>query len=127
MPQRSWLRTAALIANVGGAIGAIGFWIHATQHPPLLIIVLFVVWVLSPFALLGVAHARARGWTVEMQKALYYAALFVALGTLAIYTDDALHHRAAHRAFVYVLVPPVSWVVTVAAVSIGALRGRRGS
>ena len=121
------LRTAALVAVLAGAVGAIGLWIHAARHPPPLIIALFVVWVLSPFAILGIGHVVAKRWSSGTQKALYWVTLFIALATLVIYGDDAIAHRTAHPAFVYVAVPPASWLVTVAAVTIGALRARKGT
>jgi multisubunit Na+/H+ antiporter MnhG subunit len=121
----SWLRFAAVVAVIAGAGGSLGLWIHAAQHPPLIIIALFVIWVLSPFALLGIGYANAQRWTFEAQKALYCVTLFIALATIVIYADDALNHRSAHRAFVYVIVPPVSWLLMVAAVTVGALRARK--
>src|SRR3979490_2114682 len=66
------LRLTALIALVIGAVGSIGVWIRAAQHPPPLIIVLFVVWVLSPFVVLGIAHVVAKRWTPSTQAALYW-------------------------------------------------------
>jgi hypothetical protein len=125
-PQSLWqLRAAALVAVLAGAIGAIGLWIHAARHPPPLIVALFVLWVLSPFAILGIGCVVAKRWSPGLQKALYWVALFVALATLVIYRDDAIAHRTTHPAFVYVAVPPASWLVTIAAVTITALRARK--
>ena len=114
------------MAILAGAVGAIGLWINALKHPALLIIALFVVWVLSPFVILGASHVVAKRWSPDTQKALYWATLFIAIATLLIYGDDAIARRATHPAFVYVAVPPVSWLVTIAAITIGALRARRG-
>jgi uncharacterized membrane protein len=119
------LRAAALIANVAGAVGSLGLWIHAARHPPPLIIALFVVWVLSPFVILGAGHILARRWLPGTQSALYWVTLFVALAALVIYTDDAIAHRAAHPAFVYTAVPPILWAITGAAIAIGAARARK--
>lgn len=119
------LRTAALVAVLAGAVGAIGLWIYAARHPPPLIIALFVVWVLSPFAILGIGHVVAKRWSPGTQKALYWVTLFIVLANLVIYGDDAVAHRTAHPAFVYVAVPPASWLVTIAAVTIGALMAKR--
>jgi hypothetical protein len=119
------MRVAALVAVLAGAVGAIGLWIYAAKHPPPLIIALFVVWVLSPFVILGIGHVVAKRWSPGTQKALYWVTLIIALATLVIYGDDAIAHRTTHPAFVYVAVPPASWLVTIAAVLIAALMAKR--
>lgn len=118
-------RAGALGANIAGAAGSLGLWIHAARHPPPLIIALFVVWVLSPFLILWAGHVVATRWLPGTQSALCGVTLFIALATLVIYTDDAIAHRTTHPAFVYVAVPPASWLLIVAAVAIGALKARR--
>jgi len=119
------LRLTALIALVIGAAGSIGLWIHAARHPPPLIIVLFVVWVLSPFVVLGIGHVVAKRWAPGTQSALYWVTLLVTLGSIVIYADDAVAHRTAHPAFVYVAVPPASWVVSAVAIGLGAWLAKR--
>jgi len=110
-----------MIAVLAGAAGSICFWFHASRHPPLLIVLLFLIWVLSPFAMLVLADAVSRRWSVLTRATLYIVMLVVALGSLAIYGDDALGHRTTKAAFVYVIVPPVSWLLTAIAVPIAAL------
>ena len=114
------LRLTALIALVIGAVGSIGLWIRAAQHPPPLIIVLFVVWVLSPFVVLGIGHVVAKRWAPSTQAALYWVTLLVSVASIVIYADDAVSHRTAHRAAVYVVVPPASWIVSAIAIGLGA-------
>jgi hypothetical protein len=114
------LRFTALIALVIGAAGSLGLWIHATQHPPPLIIVLFVVWVLSPFVILGIGHVMVKRRAPSTQVALCWVTLLVAVASIAIYTDDAVSHRTAHPAAVYVVVPPASWLVSIVAIGLGA-------
>ena len=42
------LRPVGLIAALAGAVGSMGFMLHASQHPPRILLVLFVIWVLAP-------------------------------------------------------------------------------
>lgn len=120
------LRAVGLSALVIGAMGSIGFLFHARQHPPLFLLALFVIWILSPFVALGVADAISKRWSILTRTMLYSVMLVVALGTLAVYGDDALGRRTAHPAFVYVLVPPVSLALIAIALSITAvISGRR--
>jgi hypothetical protein len=119
------LRLTALIALVIGAVGSIGLWIRAAQHPPPLIIVLFVVWVLSPFVVLGIGHVVAKRWAPSTQTALYWVTLLVTVASIAIYAHDAVAHRTTHPAFVYVAVPPASWLASAVALGAGAWIAKR--
>ncbi len=123
------LRAAALIAVLTGAVVSVGLMLRA-GHPPLFLRVLFVIWVLSPFVALLWADTVSKRWSTPTRATLYSVMLVVALGSLAIYGNDALRPRKAQPAFVYVLVPPASWlfaalVVPIAAVMSGR-RSRRG-
>jgi predicted membrane channel-forming protein YqfA (hemolysin III family) len=119
------MRTIAFLALIAGAAGSVGLLLHAKQHPPPLLIVLFVIWVLAPFACFGVAYKVSTPWPSGTQATLYIAIVFVALASLLVYGDDALHHRTPHPAFVYVAVPPVSGLLAAIAVSISAFKARR--
>lgn len=119
------MRASAIIALVVGAAGSIGLMLHARQHPSPLLVGLFVIWVLSPFAALSVAHRASKRWSLGTQATLHLVTMFIALASLLIYGDDEVNHRATHPAFVYVAVPPATWLFGVIALSIAALRGRR--
>jgi phage-related holin len=122
------LRAAGRIALLLGAAGSISLLFHASQHPPLFLLVLFVIWVLGPFVALGVADRISKRWSNLTRKILYIAMLVVALSTLSVYGDDAVGRRTAHPAFVYVVVPPVSVAFIAIALLIAAvLSGPRSS
>ena len=95
-----------------------------TATPILLLI--FAIWVLSPFALLVAAYARAKRWSVRTRAAVYWATLLVAVASLAIYGIADLG-PLARKTPVFVAVPPLSWAVPVIALSIAALTSRRPS
>jgi cation transport ATPase len=119
------LRLTARVALALGAFGSIALWIHAAQHPPPIIIAGFVVWVLSPFVLLGAAHVLSKRWAHSTQSALYAVTVLISIASIAVYADDAVAHRTAHPAFVYVAIAPVSWVVSVVAIGFGAWLAKR--
>ncbi|HEY8835697.1 MAG TPA: hypothetical protein VIM09_08940 [Chthoniobacterales bacterium] len=119
------MRTAAFVALVAGAAGSVSLLLHAKQHPPPFLVVLFIIWVLFPFAALGIAHRVSKRWAPGTQITLHIVTLLVALASLLIYGDDALNHRTAHPAFVYVAVPPASVLVGAIAVGIVALTARK--
>ena len=118
------LRSAALIAIVFGAIGSVGLLRHAQQHPPPLIVVGFVVWVLAPFVLLAIANLFSARWPAKLRTILCLVTLFITIASLAIYLDDNISHRPAKPAFVYVAVPPVSVIVSALVLGIATLMGR---
>jgi len=116
------LRAAALIAALTGAAGSIGFMLRAGQHnKSRLLLVLFTVWVLSPFMALVWASVVSKRWSILTRAALYSVALVIALGSLAIYGEVALGPPRTQTAFVFVMIPPASWLLMVIAVAIAAL------
>ena len=126
----SWgcLRTVALIAVVAGAVGSIGLMLRAGQRSPRLLLVLFTIWVLSPFAALAWANVVSKRWSVLTRATLYCVTLVLALGSLAIYGDVvAVAPRGSPTAFVFVVVPPGTWVLMIVAVSIAAFLSGRPS
>jgi uncharacterized membrane protein YsdA (DUF1294 family) len=122
------LLVTALMATVFGAVGSVGLLRHAQEHPPPLLVVLFVIWVAAPFAALAVANIMSTRWPRRVRLTLYVATILVASASIAVYLDDNISHRTAKKAFVYVAVPPVSVIacaVAVAAVAVAAKkRGR---
>jgi hypothetical protein len=114
--------TAAIIA---GAVVSAVLMVYATQRvrSPILLRVLFALWVLAPFGLLAVARVRSAGWPAPVQRTLDIAAWAVALVSAIAYGVSALG-SARPRAPVFVLLPPISCLAAAIAVSIAAFRTR---
>jgi hypothetical protein len=121
------LRAPALFAVLAGAAGSLAFMLNAGRRTPRFLLLIFVFWVLSPFAVLVWAHMTSKRWSAVTRSALYIVMLVVTLGSLAIYGRDAVRPRRAQAAFVYVLVPPVSWLLIALVVPTAALISRRRS
>jgi hypothetical protein len=119
------LRVAARIALLAGAAGSVGLMLRAGHRTPRLLLLLFVFWVLAPFVALASADAVSQRWSAPTRATLYGVTLVIALGSLVIYADDALRPRTAQAAFVFVVVPLASWMLTAIAIPIAAfLTGR---
>jgi len=103
------LQTVALIALVVGTIGSLAIMFREGQDTPRFMLVLFTIWVLSPFAALFWANMVSKRWSVVTRATLYCVMLIVALGSLAIYSEliDVRPARSAN-AFLFVTVPPLS-------------------
>jgi hypothetical protein len=121
------LRVLALMAGVAGAVGSVGLLLRAGRSTPRLLLVLFVIWVLSPFAALAWANMVSKRWAVLTRATLYCVTLALTLGSLAIYGDVVSPPAGSPRAFVFVVVPPGSWLLMAIVVPIAALISRRRS
>ena len=115
------LQPAALIAVLAGAAGSAGLMLHAGRRAPRLLIVLFAIWVLSPFVALAWGNVLSKRWSVRIRATLYGLMLFIALGSLAVYGADALRPPRAQAAFVFVFVPAASWLLTAIVAAAAAL------
>jgi hypothetical protein len=106
------LRAAALIGLFAGAVGSLGFMLHAGhRNPSRLLMFVFAIWVLAPFAALAAASMVSQGWSALTRTTLYSVMLVVALLSLAIYGTVALGPPRAQTAFVFIVVPPASWLL----------------
>jgi hypothetical protein len=81
-------------------------------------------WVISPFLVLLLASVASRGWSALTRQALDSVMIVVTVGSLAIYGADAVWPRK-QAAFVYVVVPPVLWLLMATVVSIAAVVSAR--
>ena len=118
------LRATALIAVLVGAGGSLALMFHAGQRTPRLLLVLFTFWVLAPFVTLVLAYVVSTRWSVLTRTTLYVVTLVITLGSLATYGHDAWRPRQAQAAFVYVAVPPASWLLIAIVLSAAALISR---
>jgi hypothetical protein len=123
-PDRGFLgllRRVALIAVVAGAIGSVGLmlWV-GRRNPSRLLIVLFAIWVLSPFVALLLANMASRRWSVITSATLHSLMLVLTLSSVVIYGNVVLRPRST-PAFVFIVVPLGSWLLMTIVVPIAAL------
>ena len=115
------LRAVALTAVVAGALGSSGLmlWV-GHRNPSRVLIVLFVIWDLSPFIALILADIVSKRWSVPTRATLYGVMLIIALGSLAFYGDVVWRPRP-QPAFMFLVVPLGSWLLMTIVVPIAAL------
>jgi hypothetical protein len=123
----AFLRTVAAIALVVGAVGSVGLMLRAGRNTPRLLLVAFVVWVLSPFVALAWAHVASKRWAVLTRATLYCVTLGTTLGSLAFYGGLVAPPAGSAHSFVFVAVPPASWLLLAIVVPIAALMSRKRS
>jgi hypothetical protein len=121
------LRIVALIALAVGAAGSVCLMAYAgRRNNSRILLLLFTIWVLSPWVAAGLAHMVSKRWTAAMRATLYAAMLLLTLGSLAIYADVAFGHPNVKTGFIFLVVPFASWLllgIIVATATI--LSGRR--
>jgi hypothetical protein len=115
------LRAMALIAVVAGALGSVGLmlWV-GHRNPSRVLLLLFVIWDLSPFIALILADIVSKRWSVLTRATLYGVMLILTLGSLALYADVVWRPRP-QPAFMFLVVPLVSWLLMTIVVPIAAL------
>ena len=118
--------TAATIAIVAGGAGSVALLLRASQRKgaPLLLVVLFAGWVASPYALVAAARMFAKRWPPRGRLWIDFAAITVAVASLAVYAAAALGPSDPKTA-IFVLVAPASWLLIGIAVTIAALTSDR--
>jgi hypothetical protein len=122
----------AVIAVVAGAGGSVGLMLSVGHRSDSgLLLVLFAIWVLSPFTALVLATMVSTRWSALTRATLYSVMLVVTVGSLAIYAVAVLRPPTSAPAFVFLVVPLGSWllmmvVVPTAAFLSGRLSGRDG-
>ncbi len=122
------LRTVAYIAVLVGAAGSARFTLQAGhRNPSRFLIALFVIWVVSPFVALVFANFSSQDWSIPSRAMVCSVVLVLSLGSLAIYGRVVLGPPRAKPAFVFLVVPALSWLVVATAVSAARLISRRGS
>ena len=115
------LRGAALTFALAGAAGSVGLMLHAGSHQnSRILLLLFVVWVLSPFVAAVLANVVSKRWSVLTRATLNVVTLVLTLGSLAIYGDVSFGHPRAKIGFVFLVVPLASWLLIAIVVPIAA-------
>jgi hypothetical protein len=106
------LRGVALVLVVVAAIVSFGLMLHVGQYRLNLLMLLFAVWDLSPFAGLFMAGIVSKRWQILMRAVLYALMLFVAGVSVVVYGRVVIKHPA-QPAFAFLMVPLVSWVLLI--------------
>jgi hypothetical protein len=118
----SGLRGTALIAVLAGAAGSLGLMLRAGQRQnSRILLLLFGVWVLSPFVAAAWAHAVSKRWSAVTRATLYVVMLVLTVSSLAIYGDVALGPPRPKPAFVFLIVPLASWLLIAIVLPLAAL------
>jgi hypothetical protein len=119
-------RAFAMFACVAGA-GASLLFMYQVGHrnPSFVLMLLFTVWVLSPFVALLVSAMLSAGWTGPSRAALYGVMLAVSVLSPLAYGMVALGLPRPRPAFAFLVVPLASWCLGASALAVvSVIEGR---
>jgi len=105
------LHITFLIVVICGAMGSLYFTLHSGRYnKSVLLILLFVIWVLSPFAALAAATIVSKLWPTLIRMTLYSLVLILTIGSLITYSG-IIKPPGSKPAFVFLVVPLISWLL----------------
>ena len=120
------LRALAMIAVLVGAAGSFGLMLRVgRRNPSLILLVLFTVWVLSPFVALLWANVVSKWWRVLTPATALSLTLVLTLVSLAIYGRVAFGPHIAQPASAFLMVPLASWAVIVVVIFLSRRLSKR--
>jgi hypothetical protein len=119
-----FLRAMALSVLLVGAAGSVGLVLMAGRNTPVLLLVLFVGWVLSPFIALLVANRVSKRWPVPARATISCLMLVMTLGSLVGYSG-AFNSPDTKTAFIFLVIPFISWLLMVTVIPITRRLSRR--
>jgi hypothetical protein len=95
---------------IGGCISIAIMYKAGQNNDSLVLKLLFLVWVASPFIALSTAYYLSKAWSVLSIKALCILMLFITIVSLAGYSG-ILIPSGSKPAFIFLIVPLISWMV----------------
>jgi hypothetical protein len=117
----STLQKTAFVFVIAGALGSLAFTFSAGRNnKSVLLILLFAIWVLSPFIALIIANIFSSRWSVPARRTLYSLVIFLTICSLIGYSG-VLSPPGTKTAFVFLVIPLLSWILMV----IAAILSRR--
>ena len=122
----SIMRTMALVVVLAGAVGSLRLVLNAGRNTPVLLLVLFVSWVLSPIMALLVANRVSKRWSVPTCATIYCLMLVVTLGSQVGYSG-AFNAPETKPAFIFLVVPLISWLLIVTVIPITRRLSRKSN
>jgi hypothetical protein len=122
------LRKVAVISALAGAAGSVTLMLHAgRRQQSRVLVLLFAIWVVSPFIAALIADSVSKRWHVGTRAALYILMVVLTLGSLAIYGGVAFEYVKAKAGFVFLVVPFGSWLLIAVMVATAAIISARQS
>src|SRR5664279_6570182 len=94
-----------------GALVSLGLTIKAgLNNHSIFLMILFGIWVFSPFMGLAVAYILSNRWSIQTRKVLYLLAMVLTIVSILIYSGFWTPSGWKH-AFAFLIMPLLSWII----------------
>jgi hypothetical protein len=124
-PPYTFLRATGTVAVLAAAVASLIMVIHTGRHNrSFLLPLLFILWVLSPFAALLIANRISKPWLILTRVTLYWLMLIISAVCLIAYSG-LLTPSGTKAAFVFLMAPLLSWLLILTCIPIAASRSRK--
>ena len=120
------LKVAAMVAAAIGGAGSAGLMLSVRSRAPLFLIILFMVWVLLPFAGLIWANFISQRWSIPTRATLHLVTFLITVASLLLYANTVFYPPDSSPAFIWLVAPGVSWLLILTLVPAAALTSREG-
>jgi len=118
---RTPLARLAWFALLAGGVTAAGLTLYASRHnPSLLLRLMFVVWVLFPFASALTANRFSGGWRSGTATTLHVSSVLICFAALGVYGAAAFGQAGVKLGFLFLVVPPASGLMIAIVVLIAS-------
>jgi hypothetical protein len=122
-----FLRIAALIAILIGAVGSLVLMFSAGRNQKsVILIALFTIWDVSPFAGLFAADMVSKSWSHAVRVSIYCLMFVLTAVSLVAYSGFLKPPNTAN-AFMFLVVPGASWLLIVTVLPVAGLISRKRS
>lgn len=102
---------AARLAIIAGGAGSLALMLFAGRNSPLVLQLLFAIWVPAPFIAGWFAHIGSWTWPEEMRLLVYFLIIVICIAALAVYAFAAFGPLRGRPAPFFVAVPVILWLL----------------
>ena len=111
--KTNYLHLLAQSAIIAGAIGSLGFTLKAGhKNSSILLVALFIIWVLLPFVVLSFVSKMSRAWKEPERVMLDMFILSIGMVSLISYSGIFIPSDTK-PAFIFLMVPLISLILTI--------------
>lgn|SRR5664279_1661300 len=119
------VRRITFIIMLTGALVSLGLTLRAGRNNhSVLLMMLFGIWVFSPFMGMAVAYILSNRWTLFTRNVLYILAMVLTFISLLMY-GGVWSPTGIKPAFVFLIVPLLSWLVLAVVIPLTASRSKK--
>jgi len=119
------VRRITFIIMLTGALVSLGLTLRAGRNNhSVLLMMLFGIWVFSPFMGMAVAYILSNRWTLFTRNVLYILAMVLTFISLLMY-GGVWSPTGIKPAFVFLIVPLLSWLVLAVVIPLTTSRSKK--